>query len=285
MTLLGARAQVVTVDITLDQDEYLPAETLPITVRVYNNSGQTLHLGADDRWLTFSIQSMDKDSGAGDSGVGKESQPPVAGAFDLGSSEVAIKHVDISPYYDLKQTGHYRVVAVVHIPEWGTDVSSGPKEFDIVNGAELWSQEFGVPMPAGITNRPPEIRKYYLEEANYLKRQLRMYLLLTDETGQHIFKVSAIGPMVSFSHPEAQLDGDSNLHVLYQMGAESFLYSVFNPDGSILQQDIYDYVTTRPQLSLDNTGHIVVVGGVRRVKPGELPVIVPPMGSLEPAKQ
>src|SRR5580658_5971255 len=163
LAFLRAQAQVVTLDVSLDQDQYLPSETLPVTVRVINNSGQTLHLGADDNWLTFSVQSLDNN----DSSVVKQSQPPVTGAFDLGSSEVAIKQVDLAPYFDLKQTGRYRVIAFVHIAEWNMDVSSGPKEFDIVDGAELWSQEFGLPIPAGVSNRPPEVRKYALEEANY----------------------------------------------------------------------------------------------------------------------
>ncbi|HTV63131.1 MAG TPA: hypothetical protein VMH30_11240 [Verrucomicrobiae bacterium] len=265
-------AQVVSVEITLDQSQFLPAEALPVTVHVFNLSGQTLHLGATPDWLTFSVQSLDNNN----SDVVRNSQPPVTGAFDLGSSDVAIKHVDIAPYFNLKETGRYRVTAFVHIPEWNTDISSQPVEFDIIDGAELWSQAFGVPMAAGMSNGPPEVRKYVLEEANYLRRQLRLYLLVTDDTGGRVFKVSAIGPMVSFSRPEAELDSDSNLHVLYQSGAESFLYSVINPDGNITQQAVYDYSTTRPELSLDAAGHIVVVGGVRWVKPAELPIILPP---------
>jgi hypothetical protein len=280
LVFLRAPAQVVTLDISLDQDQFLPAETLPVTIHLYNNSGQTLHLGMDNEWLTFSVQSLDNNA----SDIGG-SQPPVTGAFDLGSSEVATKHVDIEPYFNLKETGRYRVTAYVHIPEWNMDISSPPKEFDIVDGAQLWTQEFGVPMPAGVSNRPPEVRKYILEEANYLQKQLRMYLMVTDDTGEHIFKVAAIGEMVSFSHPEAQLDGDSNLHLLYQNGGQTFLYSVADPNGNILQQDIYDYVNSRPHLSLDDAGHIVVVGGSLRVKPADVPIVVPPNELPAPAKQ
>ena len=265
-------AQVVTVEISLDQSQFLPGEALPVTVHVFNVSGQTLHLGEAPDWLTFSVQSVDNNN----SDVVKVSEPPVTGTFDLSSSDVAIKHVNIAPYFNLKETGRYRVTAFVHIPEWNTDITSQPVEFDIINGAELWSQAFGVPMPAGVSNGPPEVRKYVLEEANYLQKQLRLYLLVTDDTGGRVFKVSAIGPMVSFSRPEAELDPDSNLHVLYQSGAESFLYSVINPDGNVTQQAVYKYSNTRPELSLDAAGHIVVVGGVRWVKPVELPVILPP---------
>lgn len=276
-----AQQQVMTLDLSLSQNQFLPAETLPVTIHLYNNSGQTLHLGVNNEWLTFTVQSLDDNNTSAING----SQPPVTGAFDLGSSEVATKHVDIEPYFNLKQTGRYSVTAYVHIPEWNMDVTSPAKEFDIVSGVELWSQEFGVPMPAGVSNRPPEVRKYALEEANYLQKQLKMYLMVTDASGRHIFKVAPVGDMVSFSRPEAQLDSDSNLHLLYQNGGETFLYTVADPDGNILRQDIYDYINSRPHLSLNDAGQIVVLGGSLRAKPGSIPVIIPPNEPAAPAKQ
>ncbi|HXF09520.1 MAG TPA: hypothetical protein VN625_01965 [Desulfuromonadaceae bacterium] len=262
-------AQVIGVEVKLDQEQFLPGETLPITVRVFNNAGQTLHLGADANWLTFTIVSLDDNSA-----VIKTGDPDVIKTFDLGSTEVATKRLDIAPYYELKRRGRYRLTATVHIAEWGSDVNSAPKEFDIIDGAELWSRDFGVPSTA--TDRPPEVRKYVLEEANYLRKQLRMYVLVTDQSRRQVFNVKQVGPMVSFSQPEVQLDPKSNLHVLYQSGAQTFIYSVINPDGKIEQQDIYDLFDTRPHLGVDQDGTMKVIGGVRRVKPGELPTIVPP---------
>lgn len=266
-----APAQAVSVRLSLDQNQFLPSETLPVTVRVVNNSGQTLHLGADEDWLQFSVQSAD-----GNTVVVKKSNPPVVGAFVLQSSHVATKRVDIAPYFALDHTGRYRVVAIVHIKEWNQDVISPPKEFDVIDGARIWSQAFGVPVTGGASNHPPQIRKYILEEANYLHSQLRMYVLVSDASGSHILKASAVGPMVSFSQPEAQLDSASRLHLLYQCGARSFLYAVVAPDGTITKKEIYDYANTRPHLGLNAAGDIVVVGGVRRVLPSELPTVKAP---------
>jgi len=277
-SLFNAPAQVVTVQVLMEQDQFLPGESQPVTVRVINNSGQSLHLGEAANWLTFNVESAD-DNGV----VMKNADPPVAGGFDLGSSEVATKRVDLTPYFALTQAGRYHLVATVRIPEWGSAVTSPAKEFDIIDGAQLWSQDFGLPVPAGVTNQLPVIRKYILEEANYLRKQLRMYVLVSDQSGTRILKVSAIGPMVSFSQPEAQLDRASNLHMLYQSGAQSFIYSVVNPDGNITLQEVYDYLGTRPRLALNDAGDIVVKGGVRRPKPGELPVIKSPDQSPAPA--
>ena len=274
-----ASAQVVDVEVVMDQEQFLPSETLPVAVRITNRSGQVLHLGADPEWLTFSVESEDGFI------VVKNSEVPVLGEFDLGSSQVATKRVDLQPYFDLKRQGHYRVTATLRIKDWNAHIFlSPPKGFDVVSGAELWSQDFGVPVPPGATNRTPEIRKYTLEEANYLRQQLRMYVMVSDQSGSRVFNVSAIGPMVSFSRPEPQLDQFSNLHVIYQSGARTFTYSVVSPDGKIVRQDIYDYLDKRPRLGLNGAGEIAVIGGARRVKPDELPVVKLPDELPPPAK-
>jgi hypothetical protein len=267
---LNAPAQIVTVQVSLDQDQFLPGETLPVTVRVINHSGQTLDMGADAGWLRFRVQPADSDSEVMSSG-----QVPVQGEFKLGSSEVATKRVDIAPYFALDKPGRYRITAVVHIKEWGTDVESAAKKFNVIDGARIWTQAFGVPATGG-SNQLPKIRNYVLEEANYLKNQLRLYVLVTDVPETHVIKVSAIGQMVSFGQPEAQVDRMSNLHVLNQSGAHSFIYAVVSPDGVITTRDIYVIETTRPHLGLNAKGDIVVTGGVRRPAPGELPVVKTP---------
>jgi hypothetical protein len=277
LTLVNTRAQV-SVDVVLDQEQFLPSESVPVAVRITNRSGQTLHFGADSGWLTFSVESADGFV------VIKNSDVPVSGEFDLDSSQMATKRVDLAPYFVLSQTGRYNIIATVHIREWNSEVASPAKGFDVINGAKLWSQDFGLPAPPGVTNRAPEVRRYSLIEANYLRSQLRLYVQVSDESEARVFKVSAVGSLVSFSQPEAQLDRLSNLHVLYQSGAQAFTYSVVNPDGNIIRQEMYDYFNSRPRLSVNDSGDIAVVGGVRRVKPAELPQVKPPDEVPMPAK-
>jgi hypothetical protein len=276
LMLFSASAQV-TVEVMLDQEQFLPSEALPVAVRITNRSGQPLHLGADADWLTFSVSSADGFV------VTKIADPPVVGEFDLGSSLMATKRVDLAPYFKLVREGGYRIVATVRIKNWNQDLASEPRTFDVIEGAKLWSQTFGLPVPAGMTNTAPEIRKYTLEEANYLHSQLRMYVEVTDELERHVFKVRAIGPMVSFSQPEAQIDRLSYLHVLYQGSARTFTYTLVSPDGDIVRQEAYDYVDTRPRLQTDDAGNITVLGGVQRVKPTNMTFIRPPSEMAAPA--
>jgi hypothetical protein len=250
----------VAVDVGLDQEQFLPGEAIPVSVKISNRSGQKLNFGTEVDWLTFAIESRDGVV------VQKIGEAPVVGAFDLESAERATKHVDIAPYFSVRQPGRYSIIATVRIKEWGGQpVSSQPKSFNVVEGAKLWEQEFGVPTPPEATNAIPEVRKYVLQQANFLKGKLRLYLRLTDASGTKVFRVVPIGIVLSFSRPEPRLDKFSNLHLLYQNWAHSSSYTVFNPDGEILERQTYDYTDTRPRLQVDADGRISVAGGARKV--------------------
>lgn len=248
------------------QDEYLSGEAMPIAVRITNRSGQTLKFGQSKGWLTFEVAARDGYLAY------KNGDTPVKGEFTLQSSERATVHVNIAPYFQLPKAGHYTVTASVSIPEWGREFSSAPKGFDIIQGAQLWSQSFGVPRAPGDTNAP-EMRRYALQEANYLRSKLTLYAQVIDDSGK-INKVIPIGPMISFGQPQPEVDKMSDLHVLYQNGPRSFKYTVIDPDGDILVRQTYDF-TTRPRLMVDKDGNLGVVGGARRLSQDDIPPSTP----------
>jgi hypothetical protein len=256
----------VTVEVVLEQDQFLRDESLPIRVRISNRSGQTLHLGAEPDWLTFSIEGIEGTRAL------KLGDAPVPGEFSLESSLMADRLVDLMPYFDLSRPGRYRVTAVLKIKQWNEELGSLPKTFDIIRGAKIWEQEVGVPTKEG----QPEVRRYALQQASYLK-QLKLYLRLTDDTENKVFRVFPLGPLVSFGRPEAQIDKESQLHVLFQTGARSFNYSVISPDGTLLVRQTHDFTQTRPVLKIGDEGRIHVAGGVRRPTRYDLP---PPLAAV-----
>jgi hypothetical protein len=260
-----ANAQV-TVDLRLDQTEFLPGEAIPLAVKITNQSGQQLHFGGHPGWLTFGVESSDGFD------VVKISEVPVPADFDLFSSQAGTLHVDLAPYFQLTRIGHYKITAVLNLKELAGSINSPPKEFDLVTGVQIWSQQFGLPSAGG----PPEMREFSLQKANYLREQLRLYLQLTDAAESRIFKVMALGPMVAFGYPEEQVDRNSELHVLWQTGAQSFSYCVVSPDGVLLQRDFYELINSRPKLKVDENGEVSVVGGVRRIPAADIPAVHPP---------
>ena len=58
MGILRASAQV-SVELAMDQEQFLPSEAVPLAVKITNRSGQPLHLGAEANWLTFSVEADD----------------------------------------------------------------------------------------------------------------------------------------------------------------------------------------------------------------------------------
>ena len=256
----------VKVEIALDQEHFLVGEKVFVPVRITNRSGQTLKLGAEPDWLTFSIESRDGFV------VVKHGEAPVTDEFSLESGQVATRRVELTPYFELKRIGRYRVTATVRLKQWETQFVTKPGAFDVINGAKLWSQDFGVPSPGGETPRPPEVRRYTLEQANYLRSQLRLYLRLTDEADGRILKVFPLGPVVSFGMPERQIDKQSQLHVFFQNGARSFNYVIVSPEGEIVTRQTYEYSpSSRPRLQLNEEGKVVVAGGARKVASSDFP--------------
>jgi len=259
----------VTVEVTQEQDQFLPAESMPVAVRITNRSGQALRLGQGEDWLTFSVESRKSEV------VPKIGEVPVAGEFVLESSRVATKRVDLAPYFVLNRPGRYSVTATIQIKDWNQSLRSEPKNFDVIEGARLWEQEIGVPDSAAGTNATPEVRKFILQQANYLKSQLRLYVRLTDASETRTFRVFPLGSLVSFGRPEPQVDKFSSLHVLYQEGPHAFIYTVVNSDGEIITRRTYDYVDKRPRLVPDTEGKVLVTGGVRRPTAKDVPPFKP----------
>src|SRR6266404_3297091 len=238
----------VKVELTLDQDQYLAGESVPIGVRITNFSGQTLHLGKDNDWLQFTIEGRDNYI------VPRSGEVPVHGEFAVESSSVATRRVDVAPYFALSKPGRYLVTATVKLKLWDKELVSKPKPLEVIAGTKLWEQEIGVPDTAG---HAPEVRKYALQQAIHLK-QMKLYVRVTDQSESRIIRVFPIGPLISFSSPEHQIDQSSNLHVLDQTGAKSFNYSVVTPGGQLLVRETYEYTDTRPGLRVDRQGRIFI---------------------------
>jgi hypothetical protein len=260
---LGRLSAQVTVELLTDQDEFLPGEAIPIVARITNRSGQTLTFGNEKGWLKFSVSAHEGYVGM------RQEDIPTGDEFTLQSSERANVKLNLAPYFELNKAGHYQITATVSIPEWKRQVNSDAKGIDVISGARVWQQEFGVPRAASDTNGPPDLRVYALQEANYLKRNLMLYAQVTDSGGRYN-RVTPIGPMISFGQPTAKVDKVSNLHVLYQNGPRKFSYTIINPNCEIIARQTYEY-TSRPRMVADADGNITIEGGTRQIAPDDLP--------------
>jgi hypothetical protein len=256
---LSAKAQI-SVELLLDQNQFLRDESLPVKVRITNRSGQTLRFGPTAAWLAFNVEMRDGKL------VQKSGELAGVGEFTLESSMVATRLVDLSDAFKFELPGRYSMTAVVTVNEWKEDFASKTKPFEIVRGTKLWEQEFGLPAQTGV----PEVRKYVLQQAQ-LEKRLTLYLRVSDAAERFSYRCVPVGSLVSFSRPEAQVDAASNLHLLFQTGARSFRYAIYDPSANLLVRQYHEYGRSRPTLRINDAGGIFVNGGVRRILADDVP--------------
>jgi hypothetical protein len=141
---------------------------------------------------------------------------------------------------------------------------------------------FGVP---GKDGAPTEVRRYSLVQAIYLKER-KLYMRVDSETEGKVLKVFSIGPMVSLSRPAPQLDRWNNIHILYQIGRDSYIYNVVSPDGERLRRRYFlrhPLNFSSPQLYPDDQGRIFVYGGAAQVRADDIEHEDAPPSYPEPA--
>ena len=254
----------VEAEILLEQDQFLRDEPVLVKVRITNRSGQTLRLGEDNDWISFVVD-------LNGSPAPMISEPAVAAPFELVSAHVATREFNVQPWFQISSPGRYSVSATVRIKQWDRQVPAKAKPFEITRGARLWEQEVGLPTAAGV----PETRRFILQQANY-RKQLKLYVRVSNEPDNVAFQVLPLGPLVSFGRPEAQVDEQSHLHVLFQTGARSFQYNIISPNGVLTTRQTFDYALNRPTLRMNENGKIVVAGGSRRIAASDLPSATAP---------
>ena len=250
---LVARAQV-SVELTLDQESYLPHERCLAEIRITNFSGRPLKFPAESDWFDFDVESKDGYI------VAKLAEVPAAEAFEIPSAARGKRRVDLAPCFNLAEPGRYKVSVSVRVPELNLEVASAPAIISIMAGAPLWEQAVGIPGTGNAT--PLEVRRYSLLQTNDRKR-LALYVRVTDENERRVFRVFPLGGLLSFSRPDAQVDRQGRLHVMFQSGARQYSYNQVSPDGELVVRQMHQIADARPHLRLVEGGEIRVVGGFR----------------------
>lgn len=259
--LLAASASAqVKVTLLLDQKQYLLKEPLQVGVRIVNHSGQTLTLTGTN-WLSLTVEDREKFV------VKRHDEVPSPQEVTVETTFMATQWIDIGRTFDFRENSMYTLRARVRIDQWGEDIYSEPIGFEIIKGTKLWEQQIGVPTMPG---SPPEIRKYILQQANYLK-ELQLYARVTDQSEGRIYQVKRLAPMLLISQPEAQIDTLNQLHVLTQIGMRQFMHLVLNHDGELVLRNTYEVGKARPLLKVSPAGSVYVSGGDRLLRHDDLP--------------
>jgi hypothetical protein len=268
LATLAASAQVK-VDVLFDGEQFIANEPIIARVRIVNDSGVTLRLAETPDWLDFAVKT--KQNGHEGPYVRALRAPQHIDPFNLESSKTATVRMDLSPMFKINDVAEYQVVATVKVPAFTASYASPGRTFFIVTGSRMWERQFGVPASIAPPDASgaPEMRKYMLIQA-LSGKETKFYVRVTDAQENNI-KVIPVGTLISFSRPEPQLDKWSNLHVMYQNGSKSFVYSIVNPEGLLIARETYDIADTRPAMVPNDEGRIVIRGGKRHPTTGDIP--------------
>lgn len=260
----AALAQQTQVAVVIEEDQVLAHEDLVVAVKISNFSGRTLKLGQDNRWLRFFVTAEDERP------VEKFLDPPVEGEFEVASSQMATRRVNIAPFFSIGRPGAYRVTAIVKLDALGVEQMSDGVSFSVVSGRKLWEQEFGLGRPGA-----EETRRYSLIQSTH-KERLMLYARVEDVEDHRVLRTVAVSGMTSFNEPQALVDREGFLHVLCQFGARSANHSIVDPHGAYVSRDIYDFSPSRPMLKADPNGKVLVMGGMLRQRSAPVMTAQPP---------
>lgn len=255
----------VSAELVLSQEHFVSGESIVVGVKITNFSGRTLKLGEDSTWLQFSV------FGENNRVVLHKGEPAVKMPFELTTSHVATRRVDIAPYFNFDQPGRYSIVATVNLKELGRRISTSSAFVELVSGIKIWEQDFGFLAQAGTDKEETVVRKYMLLQVTHKNRK-KLYARVTDGSGNVLIRTFPIGGSVSFNRPDIQIDPSSRLHVLSQYASRQFNYLVISPDGDLLVRQTYEYDNaSKPQLVYLEEGRLGVAGGIRRKTESDVP--------------
>jgi hypothetical protein len=239
------------VNLKVDQDTFLLYESIPVRVSLRNLTGRTLQLTPDPAqpWLELII--------VDDTG---KIVPALGGmkldeAVLIPSAQTLTRTIDPLPLFDLRRRGNYKIQARVTIA--GNQVISNPIAITILEGRELWIQTVGLP----VNEKNEDQYRTYSLLAQRTMAQDKLYVCVKDEPHQLVYGMIALGQLLPLSEPEARVDKEGHLHVLFHGAPRSFGYVEVTPQGQLVNRMAFSDRLSKPRL--------VIAGGRVKVDGGE----------------
>ena len=243
----------VRVDLRIPRRLYVSYEPVIVIISITNMAGRdiTLQDNEGQKWCNFEIQTED----------GRLIPPrdPDQGLSPLTipAGETVKRSANLSALYPIGEFGMYRVRASVYFADAQKFFGSPTTNIEISEGKLIWQQTVGVPdgKPGAGGLRTLSLLTFRLERDN------RLYVRVEDKDGGIVYATQQLGPVLTNSPPEAQIDRDNQLHILQLVGLQTYLYTRVGLNGETLAQVTYNSVTSRPKLRKRENGEVAVVGG------------------------
>ena len=247
----GQAYSQVAVRLEMSKPSFILNEPVNATVFITNHAGRELVLRGSGMhpWLSFYLTS----SGRVVPLARHVNYKPVV----IPAGQTVSRTVSVSSSYSLGMVGNYTCVATVNMPgPTRNGFTSNRVHFTINKGRVNWVQRAGIP------SAPGEIREYKLLTFSG-NRYMELYAQVTSaNTGMNI-RTIPLGKLLSFRKPSATLDGDNNMHVLYQVKPNLFTHVAISPKGEVLAVDQHKRgAMGDPRLMTFGDGAVKVAGSI-----------------------
>jgi hypothetical protein len=238
-----------------ERTNYLLYERVDLLVTVQNMSDTPLLLDNNEGhpWLSFLVSKHNRLP------VRPERNSNFA-PLNLKVGESKTLRVNLTPLFSFREEGDYTAEAVIDLPGAGQMISP-PVPFVVLKGTTVWSQ---------IRPVDSSERTYSLIRFSPDSQTTHLYLRVENPSENIVFANLALGDIASYRDPEVNFDPAGNLHVLQPIALSTYLYTRTDPDGKILDQQVFKSVSVAdpsgsvripPRLAKTEDGSVTVVGG------------------------
>jgi len=248
-----AGAQLL-VELKMKKSIHVMGEDIMGEVTVHNRAGRDVILDGpgDQAWLTINVTNP---AGLVVSKVLKKDEED---SIILRVGQAMKREINVTDYVNFDDFGNHGVVASVYFPEKRNFFPSPRARVDITDGQVFWEQVVGVPqgqIGAG------SYRKYQLLTYNGQQRT-ELYVRIRDDTGHFEFGTFTLGTVILYRSPQATIDGESRLNLLFMAAPRTYRHIIIGTDGQIVSQSIYkEEGANRPSMFLTQAGNVVIRGG------------------------
>ena len=253
MAAPSLRAQI-NVRLEVQRHLFLCYEPIVATVSITNMTGRDLTLEDKEpnKWFSFEI-------------LNSEDMPIPPRATDyhlppltIPSGQTVKRKLNLVNLYPVTDYGVYHVRAAIYVAAMDKYFPSQGIAVEVSEGKTLWQQTVGIPdgqKDAG-KSRTYELLSFRQPKDNML------YVRIQDHDAGVVYGTYALGRLINGYDPEAQVDAQSQVHIIQMVAPKEYLYSHFGPDGEMLNQQDYADLKTRPSLRRTPDGRVAVAGGV-----------------------
>lgn len=237
-----------------NRQQFVAFEPVNVTVTITNLSGQplTLHNKTNQPWIEFFVKDH---TGRNVLATNDVSYSPIS----IPTGQTISSTFTLNKSFNLTNPGNYTVFGVVRMP--GEDARSGTRttsaHFSVTRGVVAWSQSVGVPGTAG------DKRVYRLISFGGNQEYPELYVQVEDERRGRMLATYSMGRYITFRKFQTALDGENNLHVLFQTNPSVACHTVVNPAGTTIKRNYHKNAATgNPRLVPATTGEVAVVNSI-----------------------